>query len=60
MATTDPEVPEADAIEQSQEVSPTDEEDEETPLQGPASMEVPEADALEQSQPVPGDQDERR
>ncbi len=50
----DDDVPEADALEQSQPVEPTEDADE--PHLDP---EVPEADALEQSQPVPLDDEER-
>jgi len=46
-------VPEADALEQAQEIVPGDEED--FPSE---DAEVPEADAIEQSRPVPRD-DER-
>lgn len=56
---TDPEVPEADALEQSQDVEPAA--DAGTSQQGRArAFEVPEADALEQSQDVPTDEEERR
>jgi hypothetical protein len=49
----DPEVPEADALEQRREVS--DEEVDEAPHLG---NEVPEADALEQARTVPLDEDD--
>jgi hypothetical protein len=50
-------VPEADAVEQAQEVLPADEE----PLTLPSSdPEVPEADAVEQAQSLPYDDDEER
>jgi hypothetical protein len=61
----DPEVPEADAIEQSQPASPegSDAEATPSPAQGqrrPTAFEVPEADALDQAREVPLDDDDRR
>ena len=56
---TDPEVPEADALEQSQDLEPGSEAGMAVPERAPA-FEVPEADALEQSQDVPTDEEERR
>ncbi len=56
---SDPEVPEADALEQSQDVEPAEEAGPSVPGRAPA-FEVPEADALEQSQDVPTDEEERR
>lgn len=58
MSPTDPEVPEADALEQSQTAGPE-------PSPGPevstvrAGFEVPEADALDQAREVPLDDEER-
>ena len=55
----DPEVPEADALEQAEPVGP--ETDELRPLPKPrAAFEVPEADALDQAREVPLDDDDRR
>jgi len=56
MASTDPEAPEADALEQSQPVVPGDVS---APPRPKVSFEVPEADALEQAQEVPEDDDRR-
>jgi hypothetical protein len=47
-------VPEADALEQAEEIAPVEEE-----LSAPDDAEVPEADAIEQSRIVPVDDDER-
>jgi hypothetical protein len=47
-------VPEADALEQAQEVAP-----EPPPVTGPPPYEAPEADVWEQSQEVPVDDDRR-
>jgi hypothetical protein len=56
---TDPEVPEADAIEQSQPVVPeADEPDLATVATG--AFEVPEADALDQAREVVLEDDDRR
>lgn len=58
MASTDPEAPEADALEQAQSVG---DDDEATALPKPKmSFEVPEADALEQAQEVTDDEDDWR
>lgn len=58
MSPTDPEAPEADALEQSQPALP--EPDEAPAVPRPkVSFEVPEADALEQAQEVPDDDDWR-
>jgi hypothetical protein len=60
----DPEVPEADAIEQSQPASPEASEAEAPSAaqvrRGRAAFEVPEADALDQDREVPLDDDDRR
>jgi len=50
-------VPEADAVEQAQEVLPSEDEPLELPTSDP---EVPEADAVEQAQSLPYDDDEER
>ncbi|MBV8690491.1 MAG: hypothetical protein JOZ37_05545 [Actinobacteria bacterium] len=50
-------VPEADAVEQAQEVLPSEEEPLTRPTDDP---EVPEADAVEQAQSLPYDDDEER
>ncbi|HZQ86776.1 MAG TPA: hypothetical protein VFA83_18165 [Acidimicrobiales bacterium] len=50
-------VPEADAVEQAQEVLPSDDE----PIQlSTSDPEVPEADAVEQAQSLPYDDEEER
>jgi hypothetical protein len=55
----DPEVPEADALEQAAPVGP--ETDEPRPASKPrTAFEIPEADALEQAREVPLDDDDRR
>jgi hypothetical protein len=52
--TLPPDVPEADALEQAQEVAPMP-----PPRTGPPAYEAPEADAWEQAQEVPVDDDRR-
>jgi hypothetical protein len=58
----DPEVPEADALEQAQPVGPETVEAREAspPSKRRAAFEVPEADALDQAREVPLDDDDRR
>ena len=55
----DPEVPEADALEQAQPAAP-EASDAEPTSQHRTAFEVPEADALEQEREVPLDDDDRR
>jgi hypothetical protein len=55
----DPEVPEADALEQAQPAAPESGEPASAPRKRIA-FEVPEADALEQAREVPLDDDDRR
>jgi hypothetical protein len=55
----DPEVPEADALEQAQAVAPEPHEPPPVPRKR-AAFEVPEADALDQDREVPLDDDDRR
>jgi len=55
----DPEVPEADALEQEQPAAPEVSEGAPAPRKVTA-FEVPEADALEQAREVPLDDDDRR
>ena len=60
MAQRDPEVPEADALEQSEPAAPGPPDDDYEPSPRPVtSFEVPEADAIEQSQELPEDDDWR-
>jgi hypothetical protein len=57
----DPEVPEADALEQSQPVGPESGDVREAPpSRRLTAFEVPEADALDQAREVPLDDDDRR
>lgn len=58
----DPEVPEADALEQEQPVGPETGEVSEAlpPSKRRTAFEVPEADALDQAREVPLDDDDRR
>jgi hypothetical protein len=56
---TDPEVPEADAIEQSQSVVPEADEPDRAPV-ATVAFEVPEADALDQAREVVLEDDDRR
>jgi hypothetical protein len=61
----DPEVPEADALEQAQPANPEGSEPEAGPARAVArqrwvTFEVPEADALDQAREVPLDDDDRR
>jgi hypothetical protein len=56
---TDPEVPEADALEQSQSVAP-EEDEPELPAVATGAFEVPEADALDQAREVVLEDDDRR
>ena len=56
---TDPEVPEADALEQSQSVAP-DEEEPDLAAVATGAFEVPEADALDQAREVVLEDDDRR
>ncbi len=57
----DPEVPEADALEQAQSVVPETGETAAAPASKKrAAFEVPEADALDQDREVPLDDDDRR
>jgi hypothetical protein len=55
----DPEVPEADALEQAQPAVPEPSDPAPTP-QRRTAFEVPEADALDQDREVPLDDDDRR
>ncbi|HXW81248.1 MAG TPA: hypothetical protein VEJ84_17230 [Acidimicrobiales bacterium] len=55
----DPEVPEADALEQAQPVGPEAGEAR-PPSKRQTAFEVPEADALDQAREVPLDDDDRR
>lgn len=63
MSPTDPEVPEADALEQAEpavrELEPEDEGAPQRPLMSSGGFEVPEADALDQSREVPLDDEDR-
>jgi hypothetical protein len=57
----DPEVPEADALEQAQPVAPEGNETEPaSPPRRRTTFEIPEADALDQDREVPLDDDDRR
>ena len=57
--TKDPEVPEADSLEQSEPATPEPSEEEGPAPRPKVGFEVPEADAIEQSQEVPEDDDWR-
>jgi hypothetical protein len=57
--TKDPEVPEADALEQSEPAAPEPSEEDGPAPRPRVGFEVPEADAIEQSQEVPEDDDWR-
>ena len=58
--TKDPEVPEADALEQSEPATPPPSEEEGPAPPPKVGFEVPEADAIEQSQEVPEEDDDWR
>ncbi len=59
MSFIDPEVPEADALEQAEPAVPSAEETVQVVKPG-ATFEVPEADALDQAREVPADDDDWR
>jgi hypothetical protein len=61
MSPIDPEVPEADALEQAQPAVPgPGDPDTPSPLNPGTAIEVPEADALDQAREVPTDDDDWR